>query len=185
VLIITLILGGALAGCSAGQITQTGADIATVNGTSGRAGPIVVANVRFAYPEGGAYSIGAHAPLLLAIANEGTASDRLISASSAIGFPVISGRTDIPAGYSITAKPHSSTPSLPGSAPDGSPAGPPQASSSSSATSRRLSVGTVHIVLTNLTAPIKPGLTYPVTLVFANAGTITLGVPLGSVNDVP
>jgi copper(I)-binding protein len=37
-----------------------------------------------------------------------------------------------------------------------------------------LSVGTVHIVLTNLTAPIKPGLTYPVTLVFANAGAITL-----------
>jgi copper(I)-binding protein len=47
-----------------------------------------------------------------------------------------------------------------------------------------LSVGTVHIVLTNLTAPLKPGLTYPVTLVLANAGAITLGVPLGSVYDI-
>jgi hypothetical protein len=183
--IIALILGAALAGCSAGHMTQTGADIPTVDGTSGRVGPIVVANVRFAYPQGGAYLIGANAPLLLTIANDGTASDRLISASSAIGSPVISGRTDIPAGYSITAQPHSIAPSLPGSAPDGSPAGPPQASSSSSATSRRLSVGTVHIVVTNLTAPIKPGLAYPVTLVFANAGAITLGVPLGSVNDIP
>jgi copper(I)-binding protein len=48
-----------------------------------------------------------------------------------------------------------------------------------------LSVGTVHIVLTNLAAPIKPGLTYPVTLVFTHAGAITLGVPLGTVNDIP
>jgi hypothetical protein len=65
-LVIALILGAALAGCSAGH---TGAYIATVNGTSGRAGPIAVVNVRFAYPEGGGYSIGGHAPLLLTIAN--------------------------------------------------------------------------------------------------------------------
>ena len=183
-LVIALILGAALAGCSAGQITQTGADIATVDGTSGRAVPIVAANLKFAYPEGGGYSIGANVPLLLTIANEGTESDRLISASSAIGSPVISGRTDIPAGYSITAKPPVIAPSLPDSARDGNATGPPRASSSSSATSRLLSVGTVHIVLTNLTVPIKPGLTYPVTLVFANAGAITLRVPLGSVNDI-
>jgi hypothetical protein len=143
-----------------------------------------VAHVRFAYPEGGGYSIGGHAPLLLTIANGGTESDRLIWASSAIGSPVISGRTDIPAGYSITVKPALIAPSLSGSAPDGSLTGPPQASSSPSTTPGLLSVGTVHIVLTNLTAPIKPGLTYPVTLVFANAGAITLGVPLGSVNDI-
>jgi hypothetical protein len=123
VLVIALILGAALAGCSAGQITQIGTDIATVDGTSGRAGPIVAANVRFAYPEGGGYSIGANAPLLLTIANEGTESDRLIWTSSALGSPVISGRTDIPAGYSITAKPPLVAPSLPGSAPMASPQG--------------------------------------------------------------
>lgn len=120
----------------------------------------------------------------MTIADEGTKSDRLISASSAISSPVISGRTDILAGYSITAKLPVIVPSLPDSARDGSPIGPPRASSSSSGTSRLLTVGTVHIVLTNLTAPMKPGLTYPVTLVFANAGAITLRVPLGSVNDI-
>ena len=109
-LVIALILGAALAGCSAGQIPQTGANIATVNGTFGRAGPIVAANVRFAYPQGGTYSIGATAPLLLTIANEGTEPDRLIGASSPLGAPVISGRTDIPAGYSITAQPRSIAP---------------------------------------------------------------------------
>lgn len=181
-LVVAVILGIALTGCSAGHITQASSRTPAVDGTFAQTGSIVVLNARFPYPESGRYSIGATAPLLLTIVNEGTMSDRLTSVSSPIGSPVMSGRTDIPAGYSITAKPLLIGSSSPGAASNTSLTDPPRDGSAPLRASGPpvLAVGAIHILLTDLAQPIKPGLTYPVTLVFANAGPVTLQVPINN-----
>jgi hypothetical protein len=97
---------GAVQGCSAGQITQTGADIATVDGTSGRAGSNCSGQCQVRVSTRRSLLNWANAPLLLTIANEGRESDRLIGASSALGSPVISGRP-------ISPRVTRSSPSLP------------------------------------------------------------------------
>ncbi|MEJ7771876.1 MAG: hypothetical protein WKF51_08230 [Geodermatophilaceae bacterium] len=68
----------ALSACSAGQVTQTSTQVATVNGASANVGPLSLRNISLAYPPSGTYSAGSSASLLLVITNQSLAQDMLI-----------------------------------------------------------------------------------------------------------
>ncbi|HWM60483.1 MAG TPA: hypothetical protein VNO83_21855 [Pseudonocardia sp.] len=93
----------ALAGCGAGQVTQTSTQVPAVVGANGNVGAVAVrdAHIEFAeQPQGAAiYPRGGAAPLSMSIINSGGEPDRLVSASSPVADSVqISGNADIPAG---------------------------------------------------------------------------------------
>jgi len=68
----------AVTGCSAGQVTQTSTQVATVNGSSANVGQLALRDIRILYPSGGTYAEGSTAQLVLAVANQGLAEDTLI-----------------------------------------------------------------------------------------------------------
>jgi copper(I)-binding protein len=93
----------ALAGCGAGQITQTSTQIPAVVGANGGVGAIVVRDAYIEFGEGvqGAniYPRGGAAPLKMSIVNTGIQPDRLVSASSPAAASVaITGDAEVPPG---------------------------------------------------------------------------------------
>lgn len=85
-------LGLAAAGCSAGQITQTDTQVATVDGASGDVGSIAVRNAQFAFPVSGhEYKAGDEAAIVVTIVNNGTSADKLLSVTSDLGGPAALG----------------------------------------------------------------------------------------------
>lgn len=68
----------AVTGCSAGQITQTSTQVATVNGSSTNVGELALRDIRILYPTGGTYAEGSTADLVLVVTNQGLAEDRLV-----------------------------------------------------------------------------------------------------------
>jgi periplasmic copper chaperone A len=147
----------ALAGCSAGQITQTDHQVAAVDGASGNAGTVIaLRNVLLPYPQNqqGTYPAGSAVPVLLTIINQGSTTDDLLAVRSPAASQVlVLGTTQIPAGTTVT--------STAGSAGSTSP----------------LVAGELRVVLTT-TQPLHAGLNTPVTFQFRNAGQVTLPVPL-------
>ncbi len=100
-------LGLAAVGCSAGQVTQTGNQVAAVDGASGNAGPIAVRNAMLAFPpDGNRYKDGEDVPLTFVIANSGSTPDKLLSIKSdaAEGEAEIAGAKDIPAQFALRAE---------------------------------------------------------------------------------
>jgi copper(I)-binding protein len=102
-----LIAAVALAGCSAGQITQTSSQVAAVEGANADAGQIAVRNamIEFEEPAHGAaiYPAGSDAPLQMTIVNSGAEVDRLVAASSPVAASVqINGVLRIPGGQALT-----------------------------------------------------------------------------------
>lgn len=93
----------ALAGCGAGQITQTSGQVAAVGGANGGNGLVAVRNAEIEYAEDaeGAkiYPRGGNAPLQMTIVNSGVAADRLVSVSSPAAASVeVSGESEVPGG---------------------------------------------------------------------------------------
>jgi copper(I)-binding protein len=107
-LVVGALLGAAaLAGCGAGQVTQTNNQVTAVEGGNAEAGRIAVRNatIEFDAPAEGAavYPAGGEAPLAMTIVNSGAEIDRLVAASSPIASSVqISGVLRIPGGQSLT-----------------------------------------------------------------------------------
>ncbi|NRN66138.1 Lipoprotein lpqE [Kibdelosporangium sp. 4NS15] len=91
----------ALAGCGAGQISQTAGMEAAVNGGQGNVGSIAVRDVQLAYPPRGVYQAGSDAVLIGTIVNSGQTDDELISITSPAGQVRISGDRNLPAGRSL------------------------------------------------------------------------------------
>ena len=105
---IALLLGalGALAGCAAGQVTQTARQDSTVNGANGEAGPIAVRDAEFVFPptEDGIYPSGSSAVLKLTIVNTGGTPDRLATVQSpAAGSVRLDGATTVPGRGAVRA----------------------------------------------------------------------------------
>lgn len=152
----------ALAGCSAGQITQTDSQVAAVDGAYGDIGTtIALRNVLIpsSPSANGTYPAGSRVPVLLTIANQGTSTDELISVTSPAASQVlVVGTTTIPPGTNVTSTPGSTQPTSP------------------------LVVGQLRIVLTT-TRPLPAGLNTPVTFVFRKAGKVTLPVPMAASAD--
>jgi copper(I)-binding protein len=149
----------ALVGCSAGQITQTDSQVAAVNGTSGNLGDtIALRDVQIPYPpnHSGSYPAGSTVPVLLAIVNQGSNADELITVTSpAASQALILGTAQIPSGATVV--------STDGGAVDTSP----------------LVAGQLRILLTT-TRPLHPGLNTPLTFQFRNAGQLTIPVPIAA-----
>jgi copper(I)-binding protein len=93
----------ALAGCGAGQVTQTSTQVPAVVGANAGVGAIVVrdAFIEFGEQPQGAniYPRGGAAPLKMSIVNTGIQPDRLVSASSPAAASVaITGDAEVPPG---------------------------------------------------------------------------------------
>src|SRR5262249_18828006 len=95
----------AIAGCGAGQITQTDHQIAAVDGTFGDAGTsIALRNVLIPYPHNpaGTYPSGSSVPVSLAIINQGSTPDELIGVTSPVANQVlVMGTTQLPPGTTV------------------------------------------------------------------------------------
>jgi periplasmic copper chaperone A len=146
-----------LAGCGAGQITQTDRQVAAVDGAFGNVGnAIALRNVYIPYPpnKDGTYPAGSTVPVILTIINQGDSPDELVSVSSpAAGRVAVLGTTQIPAGTTVIS------------------------TTGSGGLTSPLVVGELRVLLTT-DQPLPAGLNTPLTVQFRNAGKITLPVPM-------
>lgn len=189
-----LIAAVAVAGCGAGQITQTSRQVAAVEGANATSGQISLRNatIKFDEPAEGAaiYPVGGNAPLEMVIVNSGAEVDRLVAASSPVAASVeISGVLRIPGGQALNIEgapapvvaplPAEGTPAAtPAPAAGGTtptaqpvPAAPPAAEGEP---------GVGNIVLTGLREDVQAGLTYPLILTFERAGEVRFDVPVAN-----
>lgn len=205
-------LGAALvlAGCGAGQITQTDTQQPAVNGTYAQVKTIVLRNVAVQYPaQGPGYAAGSPAPLTLTVINQGQKDDKLVSVTSegSSGPAQISGDTAIVAGHSLVIGPAdaveqgapaqsesaNSTPAseanqpasgAPGSAPNSSANSAPNSASNTPQAGENggaaSQLGTGKVVLQGLKQPLWPGATIKVTFTFQNAGPIVVELPVAA-----
>ncbi len=154
----------ALAGCGAGQITQTDRQVAAVDGVSGDVGAsIALRDVQISFPgnTNGTYPTGSTVPVLFTIINQGSNPDELIAVTSpAAGQAVVLGTTQIPPGTTVISTTGSTGPTSP------------------------LVVGELRVLLTT-TQPLRAGRNTPMTFQFRNAGTLTLPVPMAPPPSVP
>ncbi|MFD3746708.1 hypothetical protein [Nocardia sp. NPDC058633] len=186
--------GIALTGCSAGQITQTSAQAAAINGNNADVGDISLRNVHIVYPEAAAeHNKGGKAVIALSIINNSeTVTDELTSVSTDLGQIAITGpggdaefvlkpqQTVVvgtgqaaPAGDGAT----SAAPTTTSAAPTTSAAAPTGAPGQDTPSIDPVTEpGTIEI--TGLATDIVPGLTYNVTFNFKDAGTVQVSVPV-------
>jgi copper(I)-binding protein len=139
--VVALASGFALAaaGCSAGQITQTDTQVATVDGASGNVGSIAVRNAQFAFPVSGhEYEPGSEASVVVTIVNNGATADKLLSVTGEGGGAAeLGGDVDLEPQTSIGSLfdelDRSSTRSTPSVTTTSAPSGSSSPSSSSTA----------------------------------------------------
>lgn len=202
--VVGLGLAVLLAGCGAGQITQTDTQQSGVNGANANAGPIALRDVQLAAPSGAqsAYQPGSNAVLIATIVNTGLSSDTLLKVTTpAAGAVLIDGSPNgtvaLPGNFAVSSgqdkddttgtssqpapSPVSSAPTT--TSPAGSASVPPPAPSQ-----RPLPPGTSTIVLSGMRSinggPLRPGMTIPITFIFAHAGQVTIqNVPVGAPAD--
>jgi hypothetical protein len=187
----------ALAGCAAGQATWTANQQSGSEGADAGLSGLVVRNAVIEYSGaaagGTAYPVGASAPLEMWIVNQGTEMDRLVSASSPAAESVqISGETEVPGGQVLVVEsapqaatgPATATPQ-PGStaAPEPGATAAPTATPPPAPTPAAVGVPgenrVAQVTLVGLREEIRPGLSYPIVLVFERAGEIRFDVPVG------
>ncbi|NMH99211.1 copper chaperone PCu(A)C [Pseudonocardia acidicola] len=148
-----------LAGCGAGQISQTADQVPAVAGANVAVGHISVRNAQIEFPIGTApsaavYPRGGTAPVALTIVNESDQADRLIAATSSVGTVQVQGDTELPGQHLLVSGNQIKVP-LPNS-------------------------NQVQFTISGLRDDIRPGLTYPVTLTFQRAGDVTVDLPVGT-----
>ncbi|WP_236796385.1 hypothetical protein [Amycolatopsis sp. GM8] len=165
----------ALAGCGAGQITQTDTMLPAVNGALATTGKITVRNAGLANTNScqQAYAPGSSAPLSLVITNDGAADDQLVSVSSPnAASAAVSGQQTLTARTSVVVGPANQAESAATStsaspATSGSAAGKPQ-------------IGRASIELQGIKQVVWPGQLTPVTFVFRDAGSVTMELPVNA-----
>jgi copper(I)-binding protein len=173
----------ALAGCSAGQVTQTDTQVAAVNGASGTVRDVGVRDAQFTFPIAQPfYPAGSSVPLQTVLVNGSGQPDRLLQVTSpyAASGVQISGITDLPSRTALraygTPPTNSRQPTTPGQPPTSPAPGSVAPSAPGSPSGQR----EVTITLNGLTQKIGPGVTVPVTFVFEKAGAVTVQVPIGA-----
>jgi copper(I)-binding protein len=150
----------ALTGCSAGQLSQTAAQQAAVNGASANLGSLALRNVHLRAAQHTDYvDPGAEAELLFQVANVSPdTGDKLVAVTTDIGTVSLSGDTSVPAGGALIV-----------GAPDGqtTPLDMVEAADAAKAT-------------VALTKPVTNGLNYNFTFKFEKAGEATVVVPISA-----
>ncbi|HEX6354536.1 hypothetical protein [Actinophytocola sp.] len=192
-----------IVGCGAGQVAQTAEMEPAVNGSMGQVGDIMLRNVQVAFPENGeAYLAGEDAPLVFTIVNVGGADDELVGVTSPAGQVEIIGDARIPARTSLhvvlpddnpsatsseetttTTTTTGSATSSPSTTTGTSAPGTTSSAPSVSATLTELppdAIGKISLVITGLTGDLPFGKQVPVTFEFADAGEITVNLPVAA-----
>lgn len=187
-----LMTAAALAGCGAGQITQTSAQEAGVNGANVTSKDIAIRNAQLAYPDnrGRAWAAGDDVQLELTIVNQGVLPDELKSISSPSAQKVeVTGARKLPGDTALRAEFSEQQPAAPAessSAASPSAAGPSASGSSASAEPSGSLVpgedlGKITITVTGLKQQeLRPGDTLPLTFDFAKAGDVHIEVPIAN-----
>lgn len=162
-----VLAGGAavlLAGCGAGQITQTGDMPPAVDGAEAQLGALHISDAQLRFPEHGrrVYRAGADVPLSMSIANDGTRDDRIESATSPAGDVSIEGDRVITAGRALTV------------------GGPVVREPGEDAATDSGEVGHADMTLTHLAHELHPGQVVTVTLTFRESGSVALPVPIAA-----
>ncbi|GAA1199862.1 copper chaperone PCu(A)C [Prauserella alba] len=143
-----------VAGCGAGQITQTDTQVAGVNGGSSEVGDIAVRNAELAFPanvEPAAYLEGSDAEVVMSVINTGLQADELQSVTSDAAENVaITGETSVPADTTLAVGP-----------------GKPDASQLDG-----------QVTLEGLKRELRPGQDVTATLTFRDAGTLEVKLPM-------
>jgi hypothetical protein len=154
-----LLVATALAGCGAGQISQTATQEPAVNGTSGTVNNITLRNVHIqAVQAGDALEPGSAVPLMFVASNLSPDSpDQLLGITSDVGSVAVSGNAAVPPGGVLVV----------GAADGVTPLGSVENADAANAS-------------VSLTKPIRNGLTYNFTFTFAKAGDTTLSVPISA-----
>lgn len=190
-----------IAGCGAGQITQTSSQQAGVNGANVTGGDIAVRNAELAYPEEKRYyTIGDDIPVQLTIVNQGPTQDELAAVRSPAAEGVrISGDTTLPGGTALRAafEAGEAEPSEGAEAPGSSAAAPgssaaaPSGSAVPSPTEAKPTgteddIGKVTITVIGLQErEVRPGEKLPLIFDFARAGDIKVEVPIANPEGPP
>lgn len=170
-----------LAGCGAGQITQTSTQVSAVDGAAGTVGQIAVrdASIVFGPSDTAAvHAAGGDAALQLSIVNFGATSDKLVGASSPVARSVtFDGNPSISEGRALIVGGGGTG----GSGGDSAaPAPAPTAVATAIPTPDAQGDTSARMVLTGLTQDIRSGLTYPVVFTFERAGAVTVQVPVAN-----
>jgi copper(I)-binding protein len=177
-LVIVLVV----AGCGAGQNTQTDSVQPSVNGALGQVGPLAIRDAQFAVPTKGVYPAGGTAELRLTIVNTGATDDELSEVTSPVAEDVeINGDRSLPARRALLVgggggATSSSSVTVTSTRTTSSSA---RATSTSSAPPP-VELGKATIVLKGLNTALYSGKTYPVTFVFRNAGSVTIQLPIAN-----
>jgi hypothetical protein len=155
-----LAVAATLSGCSAGQVSQTAAQDAAVNGTAATVGDVTLRNVHLRAPQKGDYvQPGSEVELLFVASNESPdTADKLTSITSDFGTVALTGDTTLPAMDVLVV-----------GEPDGQVAALEQAERSDAAKA-----------MVNISKPITNGLTYDFTFNFEKAGQTTVPVPISA-----
>ena len=159
-----------LAGCGAGQEAATANHVTSSPGSTGTVGSVQVRDLQFTWsdpvPGDEVYSPGEDAPLQVTIVNTRTGQgdgDRLVAVSSPVAASGrVIGDASIPDGQVLAAGYDQPVASI-------------------------VTEGTreVEIVLVDLNAPIRAGMTYPVVFTFAEAGELRLQVGVENPSVLP
>jgi copper(I)-binding protein len=207
---VALTAGAALllAGCGAGQITQTATQQPAVNGAYAQVKTLVLRDAALEFPPTGqAYTAGSPASLTLRIINQGAQDDELLSVSSPaadsatvtgsnvivaghtlvigpVDQPEATGDSNAPVAPSTTPAAPSTTPTTPGtgtssSSSDSSSATSPS-SPASSISAAPITVGKATVVLQGLKQAVWSGQTINVVFTFRDAGPVTVAMPIAA-----
>lgn len=197
------VLATALAGCGAGQISQTANQSSAINGGSANLGKLALRNIHLVgSPDPVKQRAGQKAELVLVITNESAdVNDKLTSVTSFddIGKVTLSGDSDIPAtgrlfvgaaegqesaaeiaGPEASNGEHGAAPSVePGTTTTEVKAPEPKPQASSDPTIKH---GKAQL---QLTKDLADGLTYRFTFTFEKAGEVTVAVPIDAGPSAP
>lgn len=157
-----------VAGCGAGQITQTDTQVAAINGTSAGVGTIAIRNAEVAYPESDGTSPAVYPPnsdaqTTMWLVNEGHDADELVSArTDAASNVAITGSRTVPGQRTLVL-------------------GPNEPATGDPVTGDPIRGA---LTLEGLTRQLRPGEMVEITLTFRDAGQVTFEMPV-TVPDEP
>lgn len=167
-LVVSMIAAAALtvAGCSAGQITQTDTQVAAVNGEQAAVGALRISNAALSYPEGNPafWAAGSNVPLHMSIVNTGPFDDQIVSLSSSWSDKIVVKGDNV-----LTARKE-----LIVGGPEAAAETPLDEATDSG------DAGNATIVFTKVAKNLYPGQVIEVEIVFEEAGPLTLRIPIES-----
>ncbi|NNH73450.1 hypothetical protein HLB23_26950 [Nocardia uniformis] len=192
--VVALAAGAALAlsGCGTGQVSQTAAQVAAVNGNNADVGKVALRDVRILLPQSEEYNNAKGGKALLAFSaiNSGEfKSDTLVSVEAPeLGSVQIDGKAEIkPQGTIVAGAPEAAEAAghddhgTPAPTTDDAPATPTQAPGDETADP---AAEPLKIEITGLQNDVTAGLTYPVRFNFKENGTVLVNVPVDAGHDL-